>query len=141
MDRKIVRDIHIVSNKLCRRTDQIMHQYGCTHSQYAVMVYLIKESDRDIFQKDIEEKFEIRRSSVSAILTHLEKKGFIIRESVAYDARLKKISPTQKGTEMVEKTVQFLQDFEKSLLADISDEDLETFYTVLSRLAYTVDII
>ncbi len=141
MDRKIVRDIHIVSNKLCRKTDQVMNRYGCTHSQYAVMVYLVKNNKKDIFQKDIEEKFEIRRSSVSAILTHLEKKGFIKRDSVLHDARLKKISPTPEGIKMVEDTVKLLQDFEKSLLTDISDEDLDTFYSVLFRLAYTVDII
>lgn len=105
------------------------------------MVYLVKNNKKDIFQKDIEEKFEIRRSSVSAILTHLEKKGFIKRDSVLHDARLKKISPTPEGIKMVEDTVKLLQDFEKSLLTDISDEDLDTFYSVLFRLAYTVDII
>ena len=58
-----------------------------------------------------------------------------------HDARLKKISPTPEGIKMVEDTVKLLQDFEKSLLTDISDEDLDTFYSVLFRLAYTVDII
>lgn len=139
MDRRIVRDIHIVSNKLCRKTDQIVNQYGCTHSQNAVMFYLVKNQDRDIFQKDMEEEFGIRRSSVSAILTHLEKKGFIIRESVLYDARLKKISLTQKGKQMVDDTVKLLRDFERELLSDVSDEELDIFYGVLNKLSYAVD--
>ena len=139
MDRKIVRDIHIVSNKLCRKSDQVMNKYGCTHSQNAVMFYIIKNQDRDIYQKDIEEAFGIRRSSVSAILTHLEKKGFIARTSVEKDGRLKKISLTNEGRKMVEDTVKLIHDFEESLLSDISEDELDTFYNVLYKLAYAVD--
>lgn len=146
MEKKLVRDIHIVSNKLCRKSDQIMNnyasshsRYACTHSQYAVIRYLIKNKNKEIFQKDIEEEFGIRRSSVSAILTHLESKGLIQRESVLKDARLKKISLTNAGEKMVEDNVQIMKNFEQTLLADVTDKELETFYSVLYKLSDAAD--
>lgn len=44
---------------------------------------------RIIFQKDLETEFCIGRSTVTNILNLMEKKGFVRRESVSYDARLK----------------------------------------------------
>lgn len=47
-----------------------------------VIVYLAHNSDRDVFQRDLEERFNVRRSTVSNILSLMEKKGLIKRESV-----------------------------------------------------------
>ena len=52
--------------------------------------YFYENRDRDIFQKDFEEKFSIRRSTASNMLKLMEKDGYIKRVSVENDARLKK---------------------------------------------------
>ena len=62
-----------------------------------IIGYLADNRDKDIFQKDIENKFSIRRSTVSGILQLMEKKGYVKREGVAYDARLKKLTLTEKA--------------------------------------------
>ncbi len=146
MERRIVRDIHIVSNKLSRKSDRVMGGFSvdtfdcsCTHSQFALMGYLLKNADKEIFQKDIEENFGIRRSSVSAIISHLESKGLIVRSSVEGDARLKKISVTEKGKKFSDEAVSLITDFESKLLADVSDKELDIFYSVLNKLSDAVD--
>lgn len=55
-----------------------------------IIRYLYENRNQDIFQKDIEKNFSIGRSTVTGIIQILEKKGFISREFVAHDARLKK---------------------------------------------------
>ena len=62
-----------------------------------IIRYLYANRDRDIFQKDIERYFSIGRSTVTNIIQLMEKKGFIGRESVEHDARLKKVVLTEKG--------------------------------------------
>ena len=62
--------------------------------------YFANNRDRDIFQKDFEQEFNIRRSTASAILSLMEKNDLIKRESVPYDARLKKITLTEKALEI-----------------------------------------
>ena len=52
-------------------------------------------SGRDVYQRDIEQWFNIRRSSVTAMLQGLEQDGFITRCSVEKDARLKRLVATE----------------------------------------------
>lgn len=139
MERRICKDIHIVSNKLCRTLDLIMAKYDITHSQYTVLIYLIKNKREDIFQRDVEEEFEIRRSSVSAILSHLEDKGYITRSSVLYDARLKKITVTKKAECVIEESMKLIGAFERKLLSGVSEKELDIFYLVLNKLSAFVD--
>ena len=49
--------------------------------------------NRDVYQRDVEQWFHIRRSSVTAILQGMEQDGFITRCSVEKDARLKRLAP------------------------------------------------
>lgn len=53
--------------------------------------------NRDVYQRDVEQWFHIRRSSVTAILQGMEQDGFITRCSVEKDARLKRLAATPKG--------------------------------------------
>ena len=51
-----------------------------TGMQRWIMVYLKNHSDKDIYQKDLEKKFSISRSTVTNILKRMESKGYIRRE-------------------------------------------------------------
>ena len=73
-----------------------------------IIRYLYEKRDEDIFQKDIEQHFSIGRSTVTNIIQLMEKKGFVLRESVEHDARLKKVVLTEKGVlshEMIENLI------------------------------------
>lgn len=96
--------------------------------------YLYHNRDRDIFQKDFEQEFNIRRSSASTILSLMEKNGLINRESVSYDARLKKITLTDKAVEIQNLVDVSFERFENMLGEGISDEELEIFFRVLDKI-------
>jgi MarR family transcriptional regulator, repressor for mepA len=95
--------------------------------------YLNKNSHKDIFQKDIEEAFTIRRSTVTGILQSMEKNEYITRESVPYDARLKKIVLTEKGRDIHNHIMNEIDKFEKRITQNISDEELEMFAKILDK--------
>ena len=89
----VVFQIRTVSNLIKRRMKEIVkknHEYNVTGIHIHLTKYLIENQDKEIFQKDIEEEFCIRRSTVTAILNLMEKNDIIKRERVDYDARLKK---------------------------------------------------
>ena len=84
--------LHMVGNQMKRLFDNAALEYGLTSIQSRIIRFLYLESQkRDVYQKDIEEEFNIRRSSVTSVLQLLEKKGYIKRVSVKDDKRLKKI--------------------------------------------------
>jgi DNA-binding MarR family transcriptional regulator len=64
-----------------------------------IMGLIYFNSDRDIFPKDVEQAFKITRSSVTSVVQLMEKNGYISRQPVPYDARLKKLVLTDKGME------------------------------------------
>ena len=137
MQRKLGFEIHR-SSRLVKRfmdndaTKLYVDKMTGTHGW--AIGYFYHNRDKDIFQKDFEQEFNIRRSTASNILALMEKNGLITRESVSYDARLKKISLTQKAIEIhniVEKAFEKLED---TIQKDISAEELEVFYTVLDKI-------
>lgn len=96
--------------------------------------YIWHHRDRDIFQRDIEEAFSIRRSTVSKILKLMERKELIKRESVDYDARLKKLVLAPKSLE-VQKMID--EDFEnicEKAFANLTDEEIENFTCIILKI-------
>lgn len=95
---------------------------------------LANYSERDIYQKDIEEELNIRSASISVLLKKLEGDEMIVRERVSHDDRLKKIRPTSAGIEMKEKVEQDIRSVEKRLVSDISEEELNVFFRVIQKM-------
>lgn len=96
--------------------------------------YFYRNRDRDIFQKDFEQEFNIRRSTASTILSLMEKNGLIVREAVPYDARLKKIILTQKALDVHAVVLEAFQRFETTMKENISEQELEVFFSVLDKI-------
>ncbi len=96
--------------------------------------WLYKNRDRDVFQRDFEEHFSIRRSTASNIISLMEKNGMIRRESVEYDARLKKLVLTEQALEFHRRIRQDIEAREKRLQKNISPEDLECFFKVAEQI-------
>ena len=89
---------------------------------------------RDVYQRDIEQWFNIRRSSVTAMLQGMEQSGFITREVVAKDARLKSLVPTEKGRQCAAAIHQCISDFEHDLQNGVSAQELEAIQGTLHKL-------
>ena len=90
--------------------------------------------DRDVFQKDFEQEFNIRRSTASNILSLIERNGLITRESVPYDARLKKIVLTQKALDVQSVVDKAFEKLEETMRKDISEEELLVFFGVIDKI-------
>ncbi len=98
------------------------------------ITYFFDNIEKDIFQKDFEAEFSIRRSTASAILKTMEQNGFIIRESVDYDARLKKIVLTEKAINIHKAVLNNRDKREKRLRKGLSETEIENFLKTADRL-------
>lgn len=99
-----------------------------------IMRYLYENRESDIFQKDIEKTFSIGRSTVTGIIQILEKKGYVKREFVEHDARLKKVMLTGKGKESHESMELLIKKMDGMLEEGISGDELETFFKVTEKI-------
>ena len=129
--------IGILSNLIHRRIDQAIHsvqENPCTGMQGHIMGYLYRNRGRDVFQRDLQEWLSVRRSTVTGLLQLMEKRGLITRESVAQDARLKKIALTPLGIRMHEEVGQVIHQVEDSIRDILSPEERETFLHLCEKL-------
>lgn len=103
-----------------------------------IIRYLYEHQDKDVYQRDLEQKFSIRRSTVTGIIQLMEKKGYICRESVKQDARLKKVRLTQKGIACHEEIEKMIFKMESNILQGIEKEDMNIFYKVLNQIKVNI---
>ena len=76
--------IQVLSHQMKRKNCVIsmINDDGLTTMQKHVLKFLLLETlHKVVYQKDIEEEFQIRKSTATGMLQLLEKNGFIVRES------------------------------------------------------------
>lgn len=141
-DRRLGFELHRASRMVKRYIDSDTNKLyvdKMTGTHGWAVGYFYSNKDRDIFQRDLEQEFDIRRSTASNILSLMEKNGLIKRESVPYDARLKKITLTDKAVEIQNKIDDNFERLELTMRQGISDEELNTFYNVLDKICNNLE--
>ncbi len=101
--------------------------------------YFYDHRHEDVFQRDFEKACNIRRSTATSILQLMEKNGLIVRESVPYDARLKKITLTEKALQMHRQVDDAFNALEEKLRSRLSEEETATFFDVLHKIQQEVE--
>lgn len=119
--------------------NSMINDDGLTTMQKHVLKFLLLETlHKVVYQKDIEEEFQIRKSTATGMLQLLEKNGFIVRESEKKDARLKRIIPTKKAEALRPSILAHIRQSETQLTTDISEADVLTCKKVLCQMLYNV---
>lgn len=103
-------------------------------AQIVIIKYLIKNKNNIVYQKDIEKKLGLRKSTISGILSTMIKNNIITRTESANDLRSKEIKLTDKGFELDKKMKKKAIEFEKLLQSNIDPKDLEIFYKVTNQI-------
>ena len=136
-EKKIGVEIKIIANLIGRNLNELYFNdcnISLTGVQGLVLGYLYDNQDEDVFQKDIEANFNIRRSTASGLLQSLEANGFIKRVSVDYDARLKKIILTDQAFVLRQELEGHLQHLETILTANLQSEEIEELLRIISKM-------
>lgn len=132
--------IHKVAHKMKREIDHANQKLGVSGAQGRIIGYVRCESkNRDVFQKDIEEHFELRGSSVTSTLQNLEKMGFIVRESIPTDQRLKRIVLTKKALDIHNQITKNIEQVEKEALSSINKEEEQLLSDLLKRILNNIE--
>lgn len=133
-NRTIGQNLGKLSNRMRRRLAALSIPGNYSGAQERTLHFLLGNRDCDIFQKDLEEEFGLRPPTATGLLKSMEKSGLILRVPVEYDARLKKIVPTDKALQYEEAVLSDLKAFEKQLAKDIDGEDLKVFERVIEKM-------
>lgn len=133
MNVKIGMEVRALSKYIGRYLNNIQSQYDITGPQGLILMY-IYQTDEDVYQRDIEKFFNIRRSTATGLITSLEEKEYIIKESVMSDARLKKLVLTKKAKNAVSLVDTQVVQLEEKMLQGINEEEIQTFRKIIAKM-------
>lgn len=103
------------------------------------VIRYISEQSGSVFQRDLEQKFSCRRSTMSNVLALMEKNGLIIRKVSERDARLKEIVLTEQAKKVHEMAKADIKKLDKRLTDGITREELEIFYSVADKIRANIE--
>ena len=143
-DKKVGIQIRTVNNGIKRfivnrTTTKLIDKLTGTNTWLLAYISEQNGKGRDVFQKDIEENFGITRSCVSKVISLMEQKGFIVRESVAHDARLKKLVLTPEAAKYAEKMMEDSVAVEERIMEGFSDDEKEKLLEFLGRIMKNIE--
>lgn len=129
--------INMVSYQIKRSIDEIVQKYGITGMQSRIICHLAhaEQIGQDVYHRDIEKLFGIRRSSVTSVVSHLEQNGYITRQAVSGDARLKRLVLTEKGRVVSQQMAHAIDEFDNSISDCFTPEEETQLLTMLKTIS------
>ena len=103
-------------------------------AQMQIIKYILKHDGKTIYQRDLEEVFNLRRATISGILKTMEKNNVIIRVCDPNDARGKIVILSDDAKKFFKEKENLFKKIETVLKKDISKEELEIFYKVILKM-------
>lgn len=110
-----------------------------TQIQHWIIRFLADHQDRDIFQRDLEDELHVSRATISSTLQVMERNGLILRNAVASDARLKKLSLTPKSLEFSRRAQENVAKMEECLSKGMTPEERDQLLSLLRRVLQNLE--
>lgn len=117
------------SNQMSKGMDAYARQFGLTGTQMSIIDFIGNQPD--CLQRDIEQEFNIQRSTTTVALQRMEKAGLIRRVSAAGDARQKTVTLTAKAQALHETVGAYIAKQQRAMNEAFSPEDCATFTRML----------
>ena len=123
--------------RLLREQDSIYHntaaRFGLSDTAMRVL-YLLSETDEVLTQQDLCRQNFSAKQTIHTAINGLVKNGFVVLTPIPGTRNHKKILLTAAGQALADRTVNRLKEAEQRAYAKLSDEELQTYLDLTSRL-------
>ena len=110
-----------------------------TPTQMQIMEYLLKNQNKEVYQKDLESVLGLRRATVSGVLQTMEKNNLIRRITYNNDARVKRVIIHERTQEFFKEHKKVFLNIERVVTKDISDEELSMFLSIINKMKNNIE--
>lgn len=131
LDKAILRNVRLSDMEFA---DKFQISNNSTPTQMKVLGYMIDNYGKEIYQKDLEEKLDLSRATISDVLKRMENNGLITRLQNENDVRSKRIILSDGANKVFEKGIERIDYIEKKAIKDISQGDLKVFIKVINKM-------
>jgi DNA-binding MarR family transcriptional regulator len=126
------------SYQLCHRHLSVaLDPLGLEVAHYDVLINVVR--DEGLSQQVLARRLLVAKSNVSALLTVLERRGLIVRSRHNSDARLRLISLTPQGRELIDEAMRRAKRIVESMLIDITAEEAEAVRLAMIKMGAALE--
>jgi len=137
MDKDLFFNIHKCNFLFDREVANIVTSNKAHQGSQGFLMSVIYEQqmkNNPVYQKDLEKKLGIRKSSITQLLNLLEKDGSIIRVNKSGDLRQKCIILTEEGLKETASIKKQLDEISLKYAKDLSEVELDVFESVITKI-------
>ncbi|MCC8064490.1 MAG: MarR family winged helix-turn-helix transcriptional regulator [Clostridiales bacterium] len=123
-----------LANEIRHRLDAYSARSGLSGAQGRALHFILAQEE-PVYQKDIEEEFGLRPSTVTELLKKMEQNGLIYRKTEEKDSRLKRIVVTEAALAHQRQVFADLKELEDTLTKGLSPGQLMLFLETMERMS------
>lgn len=131
--RKIIRSVNLESKR-------IEKEYGISIPQLLCLNYLKSQDNYQASHKEIKDFLSLNASTVTGIITRLEKKGLVAKLPRRDDRRVSYITLTAKGATLLGKTPVLIHERLTRKLKDLSPDQLSALRQAFDLIANFLEV-
>lgn len=108
------------------------------HPGQPPLLFTLYKND-GLSQREIADKIHIKPSTITVMLTRMEKAGLITRKQDEFDQRISRVYLTEKGIEMCEELKKIMPVLNEQCFGNFTEEEKETFKYLLEKMADNIE--
>lgn len=128
--------LHWLSRKHFQYCESQFESLGIGPGQVPILIELGKHGQ--LSQRDLAEKVRVTPATISGTLKRLEKSGFVVRTSMADDARVSLVSLSETGKVLMEEARSVFHEADEMPIADFSEQEREELLGYIRRMLTNV---
>ena len=130
-------ELRSLSNMAMRAMVQRMRGHSCdlvTGTNGWIIGYILESAGREVYQRELEEKFSVTRSTASKVVNLMEKKGLVERRIAEHDARMLKIALTEKAEALAHEMQRESEELSERLTRGFRSEEIDALCDYIERM-------
>ncbi len=141
IDGRIKDYIILIGQRMKQLLNERLLPYDITSQQSRIIGFVCSEQRQGkvIYQKDIEEAFELKGSSITSLLQGLERKGFITRRPDASDERRKFVTVLPKGQQLMSEFETAFREMDEKMVQGLTPEQQQALVEALEMMAHNLE--
>lgn len=141
-NKKIIFCLGIMHNAIRKIADaKFMEIHHELSGMYVLILLYLEQQEQEhkkVFQKDLEQEFQISKATVSRILSRMEKKNLVRRKGNVGDARFKWIIMTEYARKMLPDLKKVEEQLECTILDGFSQGDKGILLNYIAKMEHNL---
>ncbi len=136
-DNKVRTYLSLIGQRTKHQMDQRLLPYDITPQQARIVGFVCSRQREGtiVCQKDIEEAFELKGSSITSLLQGLQRKNFIARRPDPDDERRKIVTVLPKAEELMSEFEVAFREIDERMMQGITPEQQQLLIQALEQMA------